>query len=171
MPWRRQGGGECLHRGRQAAIVIIIIVAALALVSTVIEAGPASGIINVRNSGAKGDGVSDDTAALLSAIAQVPVYTTDHPYNTRIVYFPAGIYRVSNTILRKDSNGFFQANLVLIGESRYNTTIKLADNASGFGDRANPKAIVYTSSGLIFTRDPTNGGRDYLSKGEGNEAF
>jgi hypothetical protein len=130
-----------------------------------------SGIIDVRLQGAVGDGIADDTPAIRRAIGELPPYDKTHPYETRIIYFPAGTYRVSDTILRKDANGRFEPDLVLIGESRDSTIIKLADNAPGYGDRAHPKAIIYTSSGLSFTKDPRDGGRDYLGKGEGNEAF
>jgi hypothetical protein len=132
---------------------------------------PDSGIIDVRRFGAVGDGIADDTNAVLHAVAQVPAYRKDHPFQTRIVYFPAGTYRVSDTILRKSADGSFQPNLVLIGEDRATTIIKLSDRATGFGDKARPKAVIYTSSGLLFLNDPRDGGRDYTNKGEGNEAF
>lgn len=48
----------------------------------------ARNVINVRNYGAKGDGSTDDTAAIQAAIAAVPV-------NGGRVEFPAGIYMVS----------------------------------------------------------------------------
>jgi peptidoglycan hydrolase-like protein with peptidoglycan-binding domain len=123
-----------------------------------------SGIINVRNFGAVGDGVTDDTAAILRSIAQLPAYSTAHLFDTRIIYFPAGTYLVSGTILRQVS-GAYQANLVLIGECRTNTTIKLSNAAPGYSDSANPKAVIYTSSGNLFGQslDPSNG--------SGNEGF
>ena len=62
-------------------------------------------------------------------------------------------------------------NLILIGESRNNTIIKLADRALGYGNPKQQKSVIYTSSGLAFTDNPHDGGRDYLGKGEGNEAF
>lgn len=50
------------------------------------------GPVNVKYSGAKGDGATDDTAAIVSAIS-----TNDH------VFMPAGIYLISSTIeIEKD---------------------------------------------------------------------
>lgn len=58
-------------------------------------------IVNVKTYGAKGDGISDDTAAIAQAISKAPPES--------VVYFPAGVYRVtqrlypkSNMILRGD---------------------------------------------------------------------
>jgi hypothetical protein len=151
------------------SIVIAGSLASEAKASTIFPSD--SGIINVRLLGALGNGVADDTNAILRAIAQVPPYDKQHPYATRIIYFPSGTYRVSDTILRRTPEGFFEPDLVLIGESRTDTIIKLSDNASGYDDKKRQKAVIYTSSGLKFTRDPSDGGRDYLNKGEGNEAF
>jgi Pectate lyase superfamily protein len=130
-----------------------------------------SGIINVRLMGAAGDGVTDDTSSIRRAIALLPRYDKNHPYNSRIIYFPAGTYLVSDTIYRKSSDGFFEPNLILIGESRNNTIIKLADRAPGYGNPKQQKSVIYTSSGLAFVDNPYDGGRDYPGKGEGNEAF
>jgi hypothetical protein len=44
---------------------------------------------NVKNYGARGDGVADDTAAIQNAISNG---------STQIVYFPAGVYKVSSTL-------------------------------------------------------------------------
>ncbi len=130
-----------------------------------------AGLFNVRDFGAVGDGVADDTDAILRAISKLPTYVKELPYLTRIIYFPAGIYRVLDTILRKDADGTFQPDLILIGENRTTTTIKLTNGAPGFNNPAHPKAVVFTSSGLRFMKNPTDGGRDYATRGEGNEAF
>lgn len=130
-----------------------------------------SGLIDVRQFGAVGDGAADDTDSILRAIAAVPPYGRAHPFLTRIVYFPAGTYRVSDTILRRGRDGAFLPNLVLIGESQATTTIRLSDRSAGFDKVAQPKSVVFTSSGLAFMKNPRDGGRDYPNRGEGNEGF
>ena len=54
-----------------------------------------SGVVNVRDFGAKGDGQHDDTAALTAAIAAAGEDTGAFFWRTRIVVLPAGTYRVS----------------------------------------------------------------------------
>ncbi|MCJ7716802.1 MAG: SMP-30/gluconolactonase/LRE family protein [Anaerolineales bacterium] len=85
--------------------------------------------VNVKDFGALGDGKTDDTQAIKEAIAK-----------HKIVYLPAGWYRVSETIkLNKGS--------VLIGLHPYATQIILdesADNFSGFGS---PVPVLESSEG------------------------
>lgn len=50
--------------------------------------------INVKSYGAKGDGITDDTEAISNAISALPVGGT--------LYFPEGVYRVSNINLKSD---------------------------------------------------------------------
>ncbi len=70
--------------------------------------------VNVRTLGAKGDGETDDTAALRAAIAQ-----------HRNLYFPGGLYRVTDTLtLRPDT--------VLIGLSPTTTRILITDYTPAF---------------------------------------
>lgn len=70
--------------------------------------------INLRALGAKGDGVTDDTAVLRAAIAQ-----------HRAIYLPSGRYRVSETItLRPDT--------VLIGLNPITTQILITDFTPAF---------------------------------------
>ena len=128
-------------------------------------------LINVHSFGARGDGINDDSDAILRAIGTLPAYGKDLPYLINIIYFPSGTYCVSDTILRRSPEGFFLPNLVIIGEDRATTIIKLSDRTPGFNDTSNPKAVIYTSSGLAFLKDPRDGGREYLNLGEGNEAF
>jgi len=69
---------------------------------------------NVRTLGAAGDGKADDTAALRAAIAA-----------HRALYFPAGFYRVTDTLtLRPDS--------VLIGLNPITTRIQIDDFTAAF---------------------------------------
>jgi len=84
---------------------------------------------NVRELGAKGDGKTDDTAALQAAIAR-----------HRVLYFPAGFYSVSDTLkLRPDS--------VLIGFNPSTTQIWLPDGTPAFQGIGTPKALVEAPKG------------------------
>lgn len=50
-----------------------------------------SNAVNVKHFGAKGDGIADDTAALLAAIAAIPE-------SGGTVYLPAGVYKYTQTL-------------------------------------------------------------------------
>lgn len=131
---------------------------------------PDSGVLNVRDFGAKGDGRHDDTAALLAAIAAAGDDTGAFFWRTRIVYLPAGTYQVSQTLVKRYRDGRFGSGMLLIGESRDTTTIRLADHAVGFGDIRTPRGVIMTTAKLL-DGTPTSGGKDYTHKGEGNDAY
>ncbi|MBW4477267.1 MAG: glycoside hydrolase family 55 protein [Tolypothrix brevis GSE-NOS-MK-07-07A] len=121
-------------------------------------------VVNVKiRYGAKGDGVTDDTQALLTAMRE-------NVGKNKILYFPQGTYLVSDRLEWKDTNGKWQSQLWLQGQNRATTIIRLKDNAPGYNNPSNPKAVVYTASGL-YVEQPNGGGKDYPAKGEGNEAF
>jgi hypothetical protein len=89
---------------------------------------PMSDWVNVRTLGVKGDG-SDDTNALQAAIS-----------NHRVLYFPSGIYRVTNTLLlRPDS--------VLIGFNPEVTAIVVTDDAANFTGQGAPIPVVESAKG------------------------
>jgi len=84
---------------------------------------------NVRDLGVKGDNSTDDTAALQRAID-----------THRVLYFPAGFYRVSDTLrLRADS--------VLIGLHPSLTQIVLADDTPAYRGVGPAKALVESARG------------------------
>jgi hypothetical protein len=55
---------------------------------------------SVRDFGALGDGITDDTAAINRALQQIynKTYSVSNPAARRTIYFPAGTYFTSNTI-------------------------------------------------------------------------
>ena len=142
-----------------------------------------AGILNVKDArfGAVGDGVHDDTDAIISAIdyqARAPWISA--PFNTNFVYMPPGTYLVTDTIQKilarasMDANAVgncatptcYASGLVLIGAGPDNTFIKLKDRSAAFADPANPKAVIFTASSFF---DPTNNFNHAI--GEGNDAY
>jgi hypothetical protein len=85
--------------------------------------------------GAKGDGVSDDTAAIRAAIA-------DPNLQARVLFFPKGTCAVSDTLdwLRTDKT--WRSRLTFQGENERGTIIRLKDNAPGYQDPGAPKAVI-----------------------------
>jgi sugar lactone lactonase YvrE len=90
---------------------------------------PTSDWVNVRGLGARGDNAADDTAAIQKAIDA-----------HRVVYFPAGFYRVTDTLkLRPDS--------VLIGLHPSLTQIVLPDGTPSYQGVGAPKALLASATG------------------------
>jgi sugar lactone lactonase YvrE len=90
---------------------------------------PVSEWVSVRTMGAKGDNRSDDTVALQKAIDA-----------HRVVYLPAGFYRVSDTLrLRSDT--------VLLGLHPSLTQIVLPDGTAGYQGIGAPRALVESARG------------------------
>jgi len=113
---------------------------------------PGTGVINVKDHGAKGDGIADDTEAIRKAIAFV--FDNQGTYwrysHQGVVFFPAGTYKVSGPIESRASdrewmNGW-RSGLFLLGENRDKVVIQLADNAPGYNDKANPRPVIKTGS-------------------------
>jgi hypothetical protein len=105
---------------------------------------------SVRDFGAVGDGVADDTAAINAALNDGRLDENgemnqpspdDYNGRTRLVYFPPGTYRVSGTLR------WVGCCLTMRGAGPGRTTIRLDDDASGFGNPAAPRAVVETQSG------------------------
>lgn len=90
---------------------------------------PSSEWVNVQTLGVKGDGKTDDTAALQQAIDA-----------HRVLYFPSGHYVVRDTITLK-------AGTVLIGLHPVLTQIDLMDDTPGYQGVGAPKAVIYAPPG------------------------
>jgi len=90
---------------------------------------PTSEWVNVRDLGVKGDGTSDDTAALRAAIDK-----------HRVLYFPSGFYSVTDTLTLKPDT-------VLIGLHPSTTQIVLPDNVPAYAGIGEAKAIIEAPRG------------------------
>lgn len=116
--------------GRMGSIGIQYDAAALASLPPVLPPAirplPASGEwVNVHSLGVKGDGATDDTAALQQAVDSHPV-----------LYLPSGHYVVRDTVKLKPDT-------VLIGLHPTLTQIDLLDETPGFQGVGAPRAVVF----------------------------
>lgn len=96
------------------------------------------------------DGI-DDTVALQRAIS-------DNVETGRFIYLPAGTYLLSDTLVARNRDGMWRAQLTLQGQGRGRTILKLADKAPGFGDPDRPKAMLMTGSHHSPGDGPSGGG-------------
>jgi hypothetical protein len=85
--------------------------------------------VNLRNLGAKGDGVTDDTEAIQAAIDRHDV-----------IYVPQGWYRVTETIRMKP-------NTQLIGLHPFGTQFRIDDSTPAFSGFGAPKPLLESSVG------------------------
>jgi Pectate lyase superfamily protein len=100
-----------------------------------------AGVINVKTQfGAKGDGVTDDTAAIQAAL-------NAYPNGGRIIYLPNGVYLVSDRLswaAGTPGTGNDYKNIILQGQSEQGTIVKLKDRAAGYTNPSTPKSVIYT---------------------------
>jgi hypothetical protein len=124
-----------------------------------------AGLVNVRDHGAVGDGVADDTAAIRKAVAAA-IDVSRYRANP-FVYLPNGMYKVTGPIEgRVGGSGTWSAGwrsmMLLMGETRAGAVIKLADTCPGYGDPAKPKWVIACGS---------EGDKRDNEAGGGNRAF
>jgi sugar lactone lactonase YvrE len=97
--------------------------------SDLVPLPPGDTWVNVRSLGAKGDGVTDDTAVFRKAIAEY-----------RSIYLPSGYYVISDTLtLRPDT--------VLIGLHPLATQLDLLDRTAAFQGVGGPKPMIEAPKG------------------------
>jgi|GEM_PF-1350063 len=147
--------------GKWTLLFLLFISVSLGLTSLKAQPLPAdSGYINVKDAayGAIGNGIADDTAAIKAAIVAAlssGSSGSDRTNNTRVVYFPAGTYLISDSLeSRVGTTGTFygwRAGLILWGEDRATAIIQLAPSSVGFTTIATPKAMIKTG-----TENPTS---------------
>ncbi|MHA6249444.1 malectin domain-containing carbohydrate-binding protein [Pontibacter sp. CAU 1760] len=124
------------------------------------------GTHNVKDYGAKGDGVTDDTRAIQAALhanrKDVDQGSRGDYFQPRpkTVYFPKGTYLVSADL------EWIGQTMMLMGQGKGETIIKLKNSTSGFTSSSSPKALIQTPSGTQqfrnYIRDMT------INTGSGN---
>ncbi len=92
---------------------------------------PQAGVKSIKDFGAKGDGLTDDTEAFKKAVA---LGVDDN----RFIYIPNGTYLLSDTI------GWARRR-TLMGQSRDGVILKLKDKAPGFAQGDKPKAFIHAA--------------------------
>ena len=120
--------------GRMGAIDMLYEAAPLAAMPAALPPAiralpPSSEWVNVHTLGVKGDGATDDTAAIQQAI-------NAH----RVLYFPSGHYVVRNTLTLKPET-------VLIGLHPTLTQIDLLDETPGYQGVGTPKPVILAPAG------------------------
>ena len=100
--------------------------------------------INALDAGLKGDGITDDTEALKTAVGR---------YDT--IYFPQGEYIISDTIKLKDNTAF-------IGMNPVSTQLILKENSEKFTGFGKVKAFIESSKAknILFGIGINTGGRN-----------
>ncbi len=97
---------------------------------------------------AKGDGVTDDTQAFITALNFLRDKLNEmrgggerggHSYH---LYLPKGTYLVSDSLVHEGNMTRGFCYLRIWGQDRRDTVIKLKDNAPGFGDPSKPKPVL-----------------------------
>jgi hypothetical protein len=137
---------------------VAVLAAAASAASGATKVFPADAVIDITAPpfSAKPDDGQDDTTAIQRAITA----TVD---TGRFIYFPAGTYLVSDSLVSKNTAGIWRAMVTLQGADRERTILRLIDGAPGFDDAAKPKAMLMTGSIMDPGEADAGGG--------GNKAF
>jgi glucan 1,3-beta-glucosidase len=115
-----------------------------------LDGGGAVFVNAVRDAGAVGDGVHDDTEALLYALNanQTGLDGSNLAKSARVVYLPQGTYLIHDTLVL-----YFWTNLVGNPLDGCSSTIMLSQNSPGFSDTTGTllKPIIAANGGFNLT--------------------
>jgi hypothetical protein len=154
-----------------------------------LPAGVSTGVVNVKTycklpiyqaagaTCAMGDGVTDDTQAILQAVhlnigvSSVRAATRSNSRDATI-YFPSGTYLISKPILWQDGSGNWVALLSFQGQNNSDTILKFVDGAAGSTQGENCWAHGIANSVLYTASDGSSAGAiNGAEGGEGPDAF
>ena len=97
---------------------------------------------SVKKYGAVGDGVTDDTSAIQSALSDGRTDASADYYGVpKALYFPPGVYLVHDTLK------WVGCCVTLQGSGTTATVIRLAPGSVGFTDKLLPKPLIVTPAG------------------------
>jgi hypothetical protein len=140
---------------RQIPVVLVITLALTGAAASVSEATPVdfpvppdAGVFNVRLPpyNAKGDGITDDTAAIQSAVdAAISDELNNNDSGNPIIYLPAGTYLVSSPIVCNNGK-VWTGRMSFYGQNRDTTVLRLKSNTPEFQNAAKPEAVLMTAS-------------------------
>lgn len=106
-----------------------------------------AGVVNVKEAPyhAQGDGVTDDTEAIQQALL-------DHPAGNRIIFLPKGTYLLSAPLRWPGAAQLEdrQRATILMGESRTETVLRLADYAPGFEYSGRSPAMLWMGDSTAY---------------------
>lgn len=100
---------------------------------------------SVKDYGAKGDGTSDDTAAIQAALDDGRSQNQDYYGRPKAIFFPTGTYLVSAGLSWRGCC------VTLQGQGSGSSTIRLKDSA--FTDPSSPKPVIQTIAGNMAFRN------------------
>lgn len=120
----------------KACLIIILTVALATIASAENIVFPSdAGLKNIKDYGAKGDGVTDDTAAIQKAIDEVKGIPDT-------LYFPNGTYLISNSVGIFNGKAHSRDRFISYqGQSEARTIIQLKDHCPGFEDPQKPRIV------------------------------
>jgi len=133
--------------------------------STIFKPPRDARVINVLDFGATPNDNTDDTAAIQKAI--VKALETQNRYAfPPFIFIPKGTYLLSDTLSSRVRQGGWSdgwlAGMILMGESRSQTILKLKNNLPAFANASKPKPVIMTGSESDGNSNPS---------GSGNRAF
>lgn len=89
--------------------------------------------VNVMDFGATGTALTDDTAAVQAAITYAETFSTSSPNTGAVVFFPAGEYLVTSTLVVNKSNitlkGCGNGRTIIARNAAYGNTLTINNNA------------------------------------------